>query len=109
MPYNNFFIVDWKTNYYIHIKLLWLANFQPIIVTSCTTNSAIDSVKQDIFPFHEQNQMFQHLKSKGMERVNETEQNVNSKQQIYAENLGRGTDGFTSPPKEGVLRIFICP
>jgi len=23
--------------------------------------------------------------------------------------LRRGTDGFTSPPKEGVLRIFFSP
>ena len=72
MTYNNFIIADWKTNYYIHIKLLRFSNFQPIIVTSCTTNSAVDSVKQDIFLFHEQNQMIQHLKKKGKERVNET-------------------------------------
>ena len=25
---------------------------------------------------------------------------------LYAANLRHGTDGFTSPPKEGVLRIF---
>jgi hypothetical protein len=25
---------------------------------------------------------------------------------LQAENLRHGTDGFTSPPKEGVLRIF---
>ena len=25
---------------------------------------------------------------------------------LHAANLGHGTDGFTSPPKEGVLRIF---
>jgi len=25
---------------------------------------------------------------------------------LHAANLRRGTDGFTSPPKEGVLRIF---
>ena len=25
---------------------------------------------------------------------------------LHAENLRHGTDGFTSPPKEGVLRIF---
>jgi hypothetical protein len=25
---------------------------------------------------------------------------------LHATNLRRGTDGFTSPPKEGVLRIF---
>ena len=27
---------------------------------------------------------------------------------LHAENLRRGTDGFTSPPKEGVLRIFFA-
>ena len=27
---------------------------------------------------------------------------------LHAQNLRHGTDGFTSPPKEGVLRIF-CP
>jgi len=26
---------------------------------------------------------------------------------LHAANLRRGTDGFTSPPKEGVLRIFL--
>jgi len=26
---------------------------------------------------------------------------------LYAANLRHGTEGFTSPPKEGVLRIFI--
>jgi len=26
---------------------------------------------------------------------------------LHAVNLQRGTDGFTSPPKEGVLRIFL--
>jgi len=25
---------------------------------------------------------------------------------LHAENLRHGTDGFTSPPKEGVLRFF---
>jgi len=30
----------------------------------------------------------------------------NSRDLLHAENLRRGTDGFTSPPKEGVLRIF---
>jgi hypothetical protein len=25
---------------------------------------------------------------------------------LHAENLRHGTEGFTSPPKEGVLRIF---
>ena len=25
---------------------------------------------------------------------------------LHAANLRHGTDGFTSPPKEGVLRIF---
>ena len=28
---------------------------------------------------------------------------------LHAENLRHGTDGFTSPPKEGVLRIFFRP
>jgi hypothetical protein len=27
---------------------------------------------------------------------------------LYAANLRHGTDGFTSPPKEGVLRIFFA-
>ena len=27
---------------------------------------------------------------------------------LHAENLRNGTDGFTSPPKEGVLRIFFA-
>ena len=27
---------------------------------------------------------------------------------LHAENLRHGTDGFTSPSKEGVLRIFFC-
>ena len=27
---------------------------------------------------------------------------------LYAVNLRHGTDGFTFPPKEGVLRIFSC-
>jgi hypothetical protein len=26
---------------------------------------------------------------------------------LHAENLGHGTDGFTSPPKEGMLWIFL--
>ena len=26
---------------------------------------------------------------------------------LHAANLRHGTDGFTSPPKEGVLRIFL--
>jgi hypothetical protein len=26
---------------------------------------------------------------------------------LHAENLRHGTDGFTSPPKEGVLGIFL--
>ena len=30
----------------------------------------------------------------------------NSKDLLHAANLRHGTDGFTSPPKEGVLRIF---
>ena len=28
---------------------------------------------------------------------------------LHAVNLRHGTDGFTSPPKEGVLRIFFRP
>ena len=28
---------------------------------------------------------------------------------LHAVNLWHGTDGFTSPPKEGVLRIFFTP
>ena len=28
---------------------------------------------------------------------------------LHAVNLRHGTDGFTSPPKEGVLRIFFLP
>ena len=32
----------------------------------------------------------------------------NSRDLLHAANLRHGTDGFTSPPKEGVLRIF-CP
>ena len=27
---------------------------------------------------------------------------------LHAVNVGHGTDGFTSPPKEGVLRIFFA-
>ena len=30
----------------------------------------------------------------------------NSRDLLHAENLRHGTDGLTSPPKEGVLRIF---
>jgi len=30
----------------------------------------------------------------------------NSRDLLHAANLQHGTDGFTSPPKEGVLRIF---
>jgi hypothetical protein len=30
----------------------------------------------------------------------------NSRDLLHAENLRRGTDGFTSSPKEGMLRIF---
>ena len=30
----------------------------------------------------------------------------NSRDLLHSENLRHGTDGFTSPPKEGVLRIF---
>jgi hypothetical protein len=32
--------------------------------------------------------------------------NSNSRDLLHAANLQHGTDGFTSPPKEGVLRIF---
>jgi hypothetical protein len=28
---------------------------------------------------------------------------------LHAANLRHGTDGFTSPPKEGMLRFFFCP
>jgi hypothetical protein len=28
---------------------------------------------------------------------------------LHAVKLRHGTDGFTSPPKEGVVRIFFCP
>ena len=28
---------------------------------------------------------------------------------LHAANLRHGTDGFTSPPKEGVMRIFFAP
>jgi hypothetical protein len=31
----------------------------------------------------------------------------NSRNILHAENLRHETDGFTSPPKEGVLRIFF--
>ena len=31
----------------------------------------------------------------------------NSTDFLHAANLRHGTDGFTSPPKEGVLRIFF--
>jgi hypothetical protein len=31
---------------------------------------------------------------------------LNSRDLLHAENLLHGTDGFTFPPKEGVLRIF---
>jgi len=31
----------------------------------------------------------------------------NSRDLLHAANLRHGTDGFTSPPKEGVLRIYI--
>ena len=33
----------------------------------------------------------------------------NSRDLLHAANLRHGTDGFTSPPKEGVLRIFSPP
>jgi hypothetical protein len=32
---------------------------------------------------------------------------LNSSDLLHAANLRHGTDGFTSPPKEGVLRIFL--
>jgi hypothetical protein len=32
----------------------------------------------------------------------------NSSDLLHAANLRHGTDGFTSPPKEGVLRIFFA-
>jgi len=32
----------------------------------------------------------------------------NSRDILHAANLRHGTDGFTSPPKEGVLRIFFA-
>jgi hypothetical protein len=32
--------------------------------------------------------------------------NVTFRDLLHAVNLRHGTDGFTSPPKEGVLRIF---
>ena len=32
----------------------------------------------------------------------------NSRDLLHAENLRHGTDGFTSSPKEGVLRIFFA-
>jgi len=31
----------------------------------------------------------------------------NSRDFLHAANLRHGTDGFTSPPKEGVLRVFL--
>ena len=31
----------------------------------------------------------------------------NSRDLLHAANLRHGTDGFISPPKEGVLRIFL--
>jgi len=34
---------------------------------------------------------------------------LNSRDLLHAANLRHGTDGFTSPPKEGVLRIFFSP
>ena len=33
----------------------------------------------------------------------------NSRDLLHAVKLRHGTDGFTSPPKEGVLRIFFLP
>ena len=33
---------------------------------------------------------------------------IHSRVLLYAVNLRHGTDGFTSPPKEGVLRIFFA-
>jgi len=32
----------------------------------------------------------------------------NSRDLLHAANLRHGTDGFTSPPKEGVVRIFFA-
>jgi len=32
----------------------------------------------------------------------------NSRDLLHAANLRHGTDGFASPPKEGVLRIFFA-
>ena len=32
----------------------------------------------------------------------------NSRDLLHAANLRHGTDGFTSPPKEGVLKIFFA-
>ena len=34
---------------------------------------------------------------------------VTFKDLLHAVNLRHGTDGFTSPPKEGVMRIFFRP
>jgi hypothetical protein len=34
---------------------------------------------------------------------------VTFKDPLHAARLRHGTDGFTSNPKEGVLRIFFCP
>jgi hypothetical protein len=36
-------------------------------------------------------------------------ENVTFRELLHAANLRHGTDGFTSPPKEGVLRIFFAP
>jgi len=33
----------------------------------------------------------------------------NSRDLLHAANLRHGTDGYNSPPKEGVLRIFFRP
>jgi hypothetical protein len=34
---------------------------------------------------------------------------VNRRNLLHAAKLRHGTDGFTSPPKEGMLRIFFRP
>ena len=38
-----------------------------------------------------------------------TDFHVTFKDLLHAVNLLHGTDGFTSPPKEGALRIFFRP
>jgi hypothetical protein len=44
-------------------------------------------------------EMFRHISSRIRLRRN-------SRDLLHAANLRHGTDGFTSPPKEGMLRIF---